>query len=328
MGKDNNQGKSRDGFKKQGRGGGRGGGREGRGRGGGRSGGRGGGRGRGRGRGGGGRGGRGRGIDRGGDGGGFGRRRKLEITFDPDARREYLTGMSARKKERRVFGLAMQKIKDRRDKLDRKKEDRKSRLEKVEEAETLKRLAKGQGEDDDDESDSGSGSESGDDASVSSSESKPEKSKKKRSKPAHDEVEEIQKTYSDANTTSQFGGSVIVTTTYGIPSDDESDDPDIQGIVSNKPHIDEAQWYAGNVKKYMSQVRSNLPDKKRKREQMGGGGGHRKGKHGASDMKGMGSGTDLKMAKKALGRAASAEKGGGMDRGGGKKGKRGKKGRR
>ena len=326
MGKDNKQGKSRDGFKKQGRGGDRGGGRGGRGRGGGRSGGRGGGRGRGRGRGRGGSGG-GRGFDRGGHGGGFGRRRKLEITFDPDARREYLTGMSARKKERRVFGLAMQKIKDRRDKLDRKKEDRKSRLEKVEEAETLKRLAKGQGEDDDDESDSGSGSESGDDASVSSSESKPEKSKKKRSKPAHDEVEETQKTYSDANTTSQFGGSVIVTTTYGIPSDDESDDPDIQGIVSNKPHIDEAQWYAGNVKKYMSQVRSNLPDKKRKREQMGGGGGHRKGKHGASDMKGMGSGTDMKMAKKALKMGRAAEKGGGMDRGG-KKGKRGKKGRR
>ncbi len=228
-----------------------------------------------------------------------------------------------------MFGLAMQKIKDRRDKLDRKKEDRKSRLEKVEEAEKLKRLAKGQGEDDDDESGSDSGSESGDDASVSSSEqkSKLEKSTKKRSKPAHDEVEETQQTYSDANTTSQFGGSVIVTTTYGIPSDDESDDPDIQGIVSNKPHVDEEQRYAGNVKKYMSQVRSNLPNKKRKREQMGGGGGHRKGKHGASDMKGMGSGTDLKMAKKALGRAAISEKGGGMDRGG-KKGKRGKKGRR
>jgi len=307
MGKGNKQGKSKGGFKKQGSGSGRGGG----------------GRGRGRGRGGG-----GRGFDWGGRGG-FGGRRKLEITFDPEARREYLTGMSARKKERRVFGLAMQKIKDRRDKLDRKKEDRKSRLEKVEEAEKLKRLAKGQGEDDDDD-ESESGSDSGDEASVSSSEqkSKSEKSKKKRSKPGHDEVEETQQTYSDANTTSQFGGSVIVTTTYGIPSDDESDDPDIQGIVSNKPHVDEEQRYAGNVKKYMSQVRSNLPNKKRKREQMGGGGGHRKGKHGASDMKGMGSGTDLKMAKKALGRAAGQDRaGGGMDRGG-KKGKRGKKGRR
>lgn len=230
-----------------------------------------------------------------------------------------------------MFGLAMQKLKDRKEKLVRKKEDRKSRLERIEEAEKFKRLAKGQGEEDDkDESDGrsgGSGSEFGDDASVSSSErnSESKTSTKKRSKPADDEVEETKKTYSDANTTSQFGGSVTVTTTYGIPSDEESDDPDLQGIVSNKPHLDEEQYYAGNVKRYMSQVRSNLPNKKRKREQMGGGGGHRKGKHGAADMKGMGSGTDLKMAKRALGRAA--DKGGGMERGG-KKGKKGKKGRR
>ena len=301
MGRGNREGNSRGGFKKQGRGG-----RGGRGRGGGRG-----------GRGGGGR----------GHGGGFGGRRKLEITFDPEARREYLTGMSARKKERRVFGLAMQKVKDRKEKLERKKEDRKSRLEQIEEAEKLKRMAKGQGDDDDDDgSDSSASEEESDDgdSSVSSTELKKSK-KRKKSKSDHDDVEETKKTYNDAETTNQFGGSVIVTTTYGIPSDDDSDDPDLQGIVSNKPHIDEAQRYAGNVKKYMSQVRSNLPSKKRKREVMGGGGGHRKGKHGAADMKGMGSGTDLKMAKKALGRAA--EKGGGMERGG-KKGKKGKKGRR
>lgn len=301
MGRSNREGNSRGGFKKQGRGG--------RGRGGGRGG-----------------GGRGR-----GHGGGFGGRRKLEITFDPEARREYLTGMSARKKERRVFGLAMQKIKDRKEKLERKKEDRKSRLEQIEEAEKFKRMAKGQGDDDDDDDSDSSASgsdnegESDDgDASVSSTERK-RSEKRKKSKHDHEEVEETKKTYNDAETTNQFGGSVIVTTTYGIPSDDESDDPDLQGIVSNKLHIDEAQKYAGNVKKYMNQVRSNLPSKKRKREVMGGGGGHRKGKHGAADMKGMGSGTDLKMAKKVLGRAA--EKAGGMERGG-KRGKKGKKGRR
>ena len=301
MGRGNREGNSRGGFKKQGRGG-----RGGRGRGGGRG-----------GRGGGGR----------GHGSGFGGRRKLEITFDPEARREYLTGMSARKKERRVFGLAMQKVKDRKEKLERKKEDRKSRLEQIEEAEKLKRMAKGQGDDDDDDDSDSSASEGESDdgdSSVSPTELKKSK-KRKKSRSDHDDVEETKKTYNDAETTNQFGGSVIVTTTYGIPSDDDSDDPDLQGIVSNKPHIDEAQRYAGNVKKYMSQVRSNLPSKKRKREVMGGGGGHRKGKHGAADMKGMGTGTDLKMAKKALGRAA--EKGGGMERGG-KKGKKGKKGRR
>ena len=285
-----------------------------------------GGRGRGRGGGRGGRGGGGRGHS------GFGGRRKLEITFDADARREYLTGMSARKKERRVFGLAMQKVKDRKEKLERKKEDRKSRLEQIEEAEKLKRMAKGQGsDDDDDESDSsasGIDREPDDDSSVSSTDRQSNRKKTETGtskKSSHNNAEETMQTYSDANTTNQFGGSVIVTTTYGIPSDEESDDPDLQGIVSNKPHIDEEQKYAGNVTKYMKQVRSNLPSKKRKREQMGGGGGHRKGKHGAADMKGMGSGTDLKMAKKVLGRAA--EKGGGIERGG-KKGKKGRKGRR
>ena len=38
------------------------------------------------------------------------RHEKLEIKFDPEARRKYITGLSARKKEKRAFGLAMQKV--------------------------------------------------------------------------------------------------------------------------------------------------------------------------------------------------------------------------
>ena len=43
------------------------------------------------------------------------------ITFDSDKRHDYLTGFSSRKKERRAFGLAMQKVKDRQSKLEERK---------------------------------------------------------------------------------------------------------------------------------------------------------------------------------------------------------------
>jgi hypothetical protein len=59
------------------------------------------------------------------------RHKKVEITFDPTGRREYLTGFSARKKERRAFGLAMQKVKDREAKLVERKEQREAQLEKM-----------------------------------------------------------------------------------------------------------------------------------------------------------------------------------------------------
>jgi hypothetical protein len=43
--------------------------------------------------------------------------RKLELKFDTKDRNSYLTGFSQRKKERRAFGLAMQKVKDRKGEL-------------------------------------------------------------------------------------------------------------------------------------------------------------------------------------------------------------------
>ena len=49
---------------------------------------------------------------------------KLELTFNPGKRVDYLTGFSARKKERRAFGLAMQKVKDRKARLEERGEER------------------------------------------------------------------------------------------------------------------------------------------------------------------------------------------------------------
>ena len=62
------------------------------------------------------------------------RHEKLEIKFDPEARRTYLTSLSSKKKERRTYGLAMQKVKDRKLKLEEKRETKKALLEQIEES--------------------------------------------------------------------------------------------------------------------------------------------------------------------------------------------------
>lgn len=54
-------------------------------------------------------------------------KRGLSLVFDPEARREYLTGFSKRKTERRKFGLAMQKVKDRKARLLEREEIRKAK---------------------------------------------------------------------------------------------------------------------------------------------------------------------------------------------------------
>ena len=60
-------------------------------------------------------------------GGYYNKRGKLSLVFDPEARREYLTGFSKRKTERRKFGLAMQKVKDRKARLLEREEIRKAK---------------------------------------------------------------------------------------------------------------------------------------------------------------------------------------------------------
>ena len=65
------------------------------------------------------------------------RHKKVKITFDPTDRREYLTSFSARKKEHRAFGLAMQKVKDREAKLEERKKQREAQLERIEDIERI-----------------------------------------------------------------------------------------------------------------------------------------------------------------------------------------------
>ena len=63
---------------------------------------------------------------------------KREVVFDPEARKAHLRGFSERKRERRAFGLAMQKVKDRKAKIEQRASEKKDELQRVEEAEHQK----------------------------------------------------------------------------------------------------------------------------------------------------------------------------------------------
>jgi len=216
---------------------------------------------------------------------------KLEIKFDPDKRRQYLTGLSARKQDRRAFGLAMQKVKDRQGKIESRRDEKNAMMERIEEAEKMKNNDLF----DDYES---SGEESGDEDEAMVQDTK-----------VH--------TYGDQLTQNQFGGHVIVTTSFGIPSD--SDDEAKAAPKGKK--VDMEQRYAGNVQRYFDKLKKNLPSKGAKYTQ---GRGAKKGQHGAEKMIG-GNAKDLKMAQKTLSRVQGKGGGrGGGDEKGGKKGKKGK----
>jgi hypothetical protein len=232
---------------------------------------------------------------------------KLEIKFDPEARKTFLTGASARKQEKRAYGLAMQKVKDRRAKIDQRREEKKAMIEKIEEAERIK---KDQLFDDYD-------SEDDEDNNV------------KKDKKVEDTTK-VEK-YEDESTQNQFGGQVIVTTSFGVPSD-ESDEEDttIAAITEEdgkggvKRKIDSEQRFAGSVQKYMAQLQKKMPPKGAKFKAGNGGRAGKKGMHGAQGMIG-GNAKDLKMAKKTLSRAEGNNKrGGGTIERGGKRGKKGK----
>jgi hypothetical protein len=255
------------------------------------------------------------------------RHKKVEITFDPTGRREYLTGFSARKKERRAFGLAMQKVKDREAKLEERKEQREAQLERIEDIERNKAALRDglrpnlTPNDTDEGNDDDSGGENDDDGV-------PPRHRRQNGGGT--------RTFQDERTTRLFGGSVSVTTTFGIPFDDDDEDgPTSDEFYARKEHgpghVDEAQKRAGDVSNYMTAVKGTMGSKKRGTSSAGGGGGRhggRKGQHGASTMKGMGNASTLKMAKRTLAKFKSSKKGGGggdddRARGGGK-GRKGK----
>lgn len=232
------------------------------------------------------------------------RHKKLEVSFNASDRLAYLTGFSKRKKERRAFGLAMQKVKDRQAKVEERKERREAQMDKIEEIERNKKALRDglSGGDDGDVSD--------DDGDVGST-----------NKGQH---EKELSTFQDEHTTNHFGGLVSVTTTFGIPSDDDDDDSInfYKREKHGKDHEDTEQKRAGEVNNFIAEVKSKMNGNKKSIKT--GKHGGKKGKHGASTMKGMGNAATLKMAQKALKKfkAKDGRRGDGNEPGGGKGKKR------
>ena len=217
---------------------------------------------------------------------------KKEIVFDPEARKSYLRGFSERKSQRRAFGLAMQKVKDRTAKLDQRKQEKQDLLRQIEQAEKQKEElleeyissreprkkeadATHDGGDSDDKSEGSEGEQK-----------------------ASKTIATLR--YDDKQTETQWGGQVIVTTSM-VALDGDSEDEDMD-TEQTKPRekktktFDSQQRYAGNVERYMGELKGNMPGKKKSSTQNT----KRKGKNGAAEMKGMGGAANLKIATKAL----------------------------
>ena len=244
--------------------------------------------------------------------------KKVEVSFNASDRLDYLTGFSKRKKERRAFGLAMQKVKDRQAKVEERKERREAQMEKIQDIERNKKALRKGLTGDVDVDDDGDVSDDNNDGDVDSSQKKKGQHEKELS------------TFQDEHTTTQFGGLVSVTTTFGIPDDDEDDDSIdfYKREKHGKDHVDTEQKRAGDVNNFMAEVKSKMNGNKSSKKS--GKHGGKKGQHGASTMKGMGSAATLKMAQKTLRKfkARDGGRGGGHERGGGKGGKKRKGGRR
>jgi hypothetical protein len=245
---------------------------------------------------------------------------KREVVFDPEARKSHLRGFSERKRQRRAFGLAMQKVKDRKSKIEQRASEKTDELQRIEEAEKQKEMWMEEivrmnnvaldsfGVGGKDESDKDEDNDSDNDGN------------KKQSQQLPEDVIDM-KVYDDKKTETTWGGQVTVTTSV-VELDDSSDDDSFTANNSRSDprsakSVDKRQKYAGNVKRYMDELKGNMPARKNRD---GGQNVKRKGKNGAADMKGVGGGANLKIASKLLNKSKDRGSAGGSAKG--KKGKR------
>ncbi|EGZ06056.1 hypothetical protein PHYSODRAFT_348415 [Phytophthora sojae] len=153
---------------------------------------------------------------------------KLVVTFDPDKRKEYLTGFHKRKQERRRFGLDMEAYKVKKRQLEAKKQRREEQKEKLA---ALNLLDDEKKDDDDEDEEDDDDDEQGSDSDASEDENKPVLGGAKA-------VTKVM-TFNDDFTRGKYGDVVTVTTSVGdlqsdsddsgsdlAPSDDEEDDAD------------------------------------------------------------------------------------------------------
>jgi ribosomal RNA-processing protein 17 len=224
---------------------------------------------------------------------------KREVVFDPEARKAYLRGFSERKRQRRAFGLAMQKVKDRKAKLEQRAQEKKDELERVEQAEAQKeelmeevvRMNPSIAGDDF----SGEGSDLDKEESSDDEDEKTPKAEKQKLEKVIDT-----KVYDDSKTELSWGGQVTVTTSVveldGDSCDDVDDDDLVKSCTKQKTSVDLAQKYAGNVNRFLNELKGNMPAKHKRDATKT----KRKGKNGAADMKGVGGAQNLKIASKLL----------------------------
>ncbi|KAG1687044.1 hypothetical protein DVH05_005664 [Phytophthora capsici] len=132
---------------------------------------------------------------------------KLVVTFDPDKRKEYLTGFHKRKQERRRFGLDMEAYKVKKRQLEAKKQRREEQKEKLKELNLL--------EEEEEENEEESEEESDDE----------------EEKPVLGGAKAVTKvmTFNDDFTQGKFGDVVTVTTSVGdLQSDSEGSGSDLE----------------------------------------------------------------------------------------------------
>lgn len=245
------------------------------------------------------------------------------IVFDAEARRLHLTGFSERKRARRMYGLAMQKVKDRTARLEHRAELRSVTQERIAESEERRHL------------------DAQERLLLQQKQQRQQSSKSSTIKAdplfarladdddddAHEETATtVVQTYEGKETQQQWGGLVVVTTSTHIPgdSDDDGDNDDgdndeqdeeqaehcgdgdkkIAAAVptTKKHHADAQQEYAGNVEKYLKDLKGHMPSSSSSKKS-----GQRRGKHGATHMKGVGSAADFKVAQKVLARSTTAK---------------------
>lgn len=236
------------------------------------------------------------------------------IEFDATARYQHLTGFSERKRARRTFGLAQQKMKDRKAKLEHRAAIRTAERDFITEAEQRKQqhyddqvLQQQQSQhgallvnlvrDDDDD----------DDRSVSS--------KKVAEQSTNHET--VQILFDGTETEQQWGGHVVVTTSTHIPGDSDNEDDgdnnlekkDHQRYDKNNTNHDTEQVNAGKIERYIKTIQGHLPKSKKRTTVASNNSSNNnkrtKGQHGAANMKGVGNAADFKVAQQMLSRSSN-----------------------
>jgi hypothetical protein len=251
-------------------------------------------------------------------------RRGPAIAFDAAARQEHLRGFSARKQQRRAYGLAMQAVKDRAGRVAERQERREVDRERIAQAEQAKEewLEAAWLE-------SSGGATTKDDeaavavAAMARAVGATKKSERNKRKAQDDDEEEdtavpmknggetaadataatIVQTYADQQTEQQWGGTVVVTIGSAIPdSDDEDEDMrQVAARAKKKPRSrkDEAQEFAGTVDRFLQESKGRSKTSKAHKH---------KGKHGSADMRGVGGAGGLKVAQSFLKRSKGMKK--------------------